>query len=73
MRRSLYQSRRGALVGELSPQFSNLVGLRPEYRAHPQAWRGLARVYAQPSSFIANPACQILVMCAILSPSNCMT
>src|ERR1700722_8312491 len=29
--------------------------------------------YIQPSSFIAQGAFQILVMCLILSPSNCMT
>ncbi len=30
-------------------------------------------LYAQPRSFMARPACQILVMWTILSPSNCIT
>ena len=34
---------------------------------------GRDRGQDQPSSFIARPACQILVMWTILSPSNCMT
>ena len=29
-------------------------------------------VYTQPSSFMARAACQTLVMCRILSPSNCI-
>jgi len=33
----------------------------------------LNTVQAQPNSFMANPECQILVMCRILSPSKSIT
>ena len=46
---------------------------RGEDRHPPLSWARENPVHGEPSSFIAKPACQILVIWTILSPSNCIT
>ena len=49
------------------------LGDRAPVAASQQAAQIRTGTQTQPKLFMANPACQIFVMCRILSPSNSMT